>query len=441
MSTTLELQELLDTAVRSIVVRRRGQLATQYSAADYRQALREVRRRYAPDLKLVLGLCDIEITDPSARDTLLNFLRTALQDYIHEDRIQTAIINIYGGLGNGFKIQELAKKLLQLTVALGPGKAAALFMDSLAEPHCPFRNLTLLGGVKIEAPVELYDSVRLILLSEQDAKLPGYLPTVFRQENLMERFRGAALLVEDGLMSPRYMNPKDYLAVADLKGNTPFRTAHKSTDVPDFNSAEFCNALSMVIKARVFPSVSWRFVSEDEIAHLWGTGSGYGWMHDPRPERRIAITEQQIQEAKGVYASLTGMSTDDRTRLAVPIDRLIESWSGKGHIDQIIDLAIALESLYLPEHDTELGYRLRNRGARFLESELPQRQELAAQLKAFYKVRSKAVHTGKTPESHTVGSRRVKTAELIGMTQELCLRSIRQVIDNGLPDWETLELG
>ena len=424
------------------MVRRRGQLATQYSVADFRQALQEVRHRFAPDLKLVLALCDIEITDPSARDTLLNFLRTALQDYIHEDRIQTAIINIYGGSGNGFEIQELAKKLLQLTVALGPGKAADLFMDSLAEPHCAFRNLTLLGGVKIEAPAELYDSVRLILLSEQDAKLPGYLPTVFRQENLMERFRGAALLVEDGLMSPRYMNPKDYLAEADLKGNTPFRAAHMSTDVPDFNSSEFCNALSMVIEARVFPSVNWRFVSEDEIANLWraGGGCGCGWMHDPRPERRIAITEQQIQEAKGVYGALAGMDPNNRTRLAVPIDRLIESWSGKGHIDQIIDLAIALESLYLPEHDTEMSYRLRNRGARFLETDLTKRQNLATQLKAFYGVRSRAVHTGTIPDTHKVGSRRVKTAELIGMTQDLCLRSIRQVIDDGFPNWETVEL-
>ena len=148
MSTTQELQELLDTAVRSLAVRRRGQLATQYSVADYRHMLREVRRRYAPDLRLAVAVCDIEITDPSARDTLLNFLRTTLRDYIHEDRIQTAIIDIYGGLGNGFEIQEMVKRLIHLAVARGPGKAAALFMDSLAEPHCPVYNMTLLGGVK-----------------------------------------------------------------------------------------------------------------------------------------------------------------------------------------------------------------------------------------------------------------------------------------------------
>lgn len=440
MSTAQELAELLDKAVQSLVVRRRGQLATQYSVMDYRQALLEVRRRYSPDLKLVLTLCDIEITDSNANDALLTFLRTALQDYIHEDRIQTAIINIYGGSGNGFEIQELAKRLLQLTVALGPSKAAALFIDSLAEPHCPFHSLTLLGGVEIETPVELYDSVRIILLPEQDAQLPGYLPMMFRHHDLIERFRGAALLVEDGLMSPRYMNPRDYLAVADLEGNTPFRAAHRSTEVPDFNSSEYCRALSMVINARVFPSVSWSHVSDDEIAYVPWTSSSFSWRSGPHPERRTSVNGQQIEEAKTVYELLTGLNPDVRTRLSVPIDRLIESWGRKGHVDQIIDLGIALESLYLPRRGGEMRYRLSIRGARYLETDNAERREIARQLKVFYDVRSDAVHTGKIDDTHTVAGQRVTTSDLITLTQELCLRSIRQVIDGGFPDWETVEL-
>ena len=135
------------------------------------------------------------------------------------------------------------------------------------------------------------------------------------------------------------------------------------------------------------------------------------------------------------------MSPDDRTRLSVPVDRLVTSLGSKGQVDQIIDLAIALESLYLPDGVGELGYRLRIRGARYLEANLSERQQLASHLKAFYKVRSKAVHTGKISERHKVASRQINTAKLIEMTQELCLRSIRQMLDGGFPDWETLELG
>ena len=34
----------------------------------------------------------------------------------------------------------------------------------------------------------------------------------------------------------------------------------------------------------------------------------------------------------------------------------------------------------------------------------------------------------------------MQTEQLIDVTQELCLLSIRQVLDGGLPDWRTLEL-
>ena len=440
MSPTQQLQELLDKAVQSIVVRERRQLATQYPVANYRKALREVRRHYAPSLRLALALHEVEIQDRTARDSLLGFLRIALRQYIHEDRIQTAIIGMYGGPTSGFHIDDLVKKLLQLAIALGPDRAAALFMNSLVESHCIFHNFTLLGGINVETPVELYDGVNLISLPKNDAALPGFLPPALFGEAQVERFRGGALLVEDWVVSPRYMNPKDYWTEV-LEVNAQFCTALGSADVPDFNPSEFCKALSMVVKTRAFPSVSWSFVPDDEVADLRGTGSGYSWTDDPTPDRRTAVSEGQVQQAKSVYEALARMSPNDRVRLAIPIDRLIESWSGKGYVDQIIDLAIALESLYLPEHDSEMSYRLRNRGARFLESEVVQRKALSSQIRAFSRARSKAVHTGKIPESHTVGSRRVKTAELIRMTQDLCLRSIRQVIDGGFPDWETVELG
>ena len=398
-----------------------------------------VRHSCAPDFRFFLIACDVRIGDDEAGTALLDFLSTTLQPYIHEERVQTASMEIYGGFTGGFEMHELAKKLLELTVVRGPAWAATTFMRSLTEPECEFQVYTLLGGVKLESPVEPYDGVRLIILPQTDTELPGYLPYMFEHGQL-ERFRGAALLVEEASVSPRYMNPEDYLAVANTMDDSPFRLAHKSTEVPNFSASDFCKALSMVVRTRVFPSVAWRAMSDDEVARPWSTGSGYSWMLDPDPRRRTSATTQQIQEAKNLYESLTSLSPDVRTRLSVPIDRLIESWGGKGHVDQIIDLAIALESLYLPEYDSEMSYRLRNRGARFLEADLTERRTLAGQLKTFYGARSKAVHTGKIPDRHKVGDRRVKTAELIGMTQELCLRSIRQVIDGGFPDWETVEL-
>ncbi|MYF33345.1 MAG: hypothetical protein F4217_08110 [Acidimicrobiaceae bacterium] len=438
MSTAEELQALLDRAVQSLVIHRRGQLATQYSVASYRQALQEVRRRYAPDLKLALGQCDIEIADPSVRDSILNLLRTALQEYIHEDRVQTAGFAIRGGPSNGFPIDDLMKKLLELAVALGSRRTAALFADALATPTCGFQEFTLLGNIKIGEPIELYDGVRIDVLPTDKQTLPSHLPTVHFEEGLEGRFQGGALLVVEASVTPRFMNPRAMPHTLDA--DLPFRFAHQSRDLEIFNAEEFCNALSLAAKTKVYPSVQWRSMPHDEVANNWGIGGGYSWRSYQSPHILTEITDEQVGEAKVVYESLATMTPDVRARLSVPIDRLIESWGRKGHVDQIIDLGIALESLYLPRRGGEMRYRLSIRGARYLEAEEVGRRELARHLKTFYDARSDAVHTGRIDDTHTVAGQRVTTSDLITMTQELCLRSIRQVIDNGFPDWETVEL-
>ena len=147
MTTTQDLQSLLDRAVQSLAIRGRGSLSDrEYSLESYAQALREVQRRHAPDLRRSLLGCEIEIRDQTASDDLLDFLRATLRDYIHDDRIQTAAIDICGGPFSGYEVDEVARKLVRLAVSLGTAEAAALFAHSLTEPECRFQNLTLLGG-------------------------------------------------------------------------------------------------------------------------------------------------------------------------------------------------------------------------------------------------------------------------------------------------------
>lgn len=439
MSTPQELRELLDRALQSVVVtHKRDQLDTTYSVPDFRQALLAVRSRYTGDLRLVLALCNLEVRDQKARNGLLAFLRDALHEHIHQDRIQTIEMDLLGGTGSGLELDRLAEKLLELAIALGADAATGIFMRSVVEPQCEFQRFILLDGITMDASVELYDGVRLTTLPQTEAALPPYLPFV-HDDRTLARFRGGVLLVEDWSTPQRYMNPEKHWESMTSGVRSPFAPVLKSSEMPEFHAFEFGTALSLVAKSRVGVSFQWSFLPDDDVGKLDRTISrSFGLL--PLAQR-MHITGQQLQEALRLYESLSVMDSDARARLSVPIDRLIASWNSKGEVDQIIDLAIALESLYLPDSEGELGYRLRIRGARHLEAELSERRELAGRLKAFYKVRSKAVHTGKIPKLHNVGSQQVKTRELIAMTQELCLRSVRQVLDVGFPDWETLELG
>ena len=304
MSAAQELPALLEAAVESLVIRGRGRLSsTEYSVASYAQALRDVRQRHTPDLRRALSGCEIEIRDQTASDNLLSFLRAALQDYIHDDRIQTAASVACGLWGGGQGLDLVAKKLLLLAVSLGTASTATLFTRSLNEPECRFQYLTLLGGVTVENPVEVYDGVRLALLSKNDAELPGYIPDVSVGDGV-NRFRGGTVIAEDMLASPRYMNPQDH---EEAGGTESFRVIPESAATEEFQPNEFCNALSLVAGARVFPSCSWKFISDDEPAKLSEPMSGGMWMDESRPQSRRVVTGEQIQQAKHLYESLTTM--------------------------------------------------------------------------------------------------------------------------------------
>ena len=66
--------------------------------------------------------------------------------------------------------------------------------------------------------------------------------------------------------------------------------------------------------------------------------------------------------------------------------------------DQIIDLAIALESLYVPGSNTEVGLRLVLNAAWHLGTSKSERADYLKFFRLLYSARSNVVHTGRLSE-------------------------------------------
>ena len=78
------------------------------------------------------------------------------------------------------------------------------------------------------------------------------------------------------------------------------------------------------------------------------------------------------------------------SKLNSGLARLVRSYE-----DQLLDLVIGLESLYVPDSKTECGYRLRMRCAYHLDNgEASRRWEIIRQVRELYDIRSKLVHGG-----------------------------------------------
>ncbi len=149
-------------------------------------------------------------------------------------------------------------------------------------------------------------------------------------------------------------------------------------------------------------------------------------------------TPEPVSGVERIYSEWAALPEATREGLRIPLSRLNSALRRSSAIDQAIDLGVALEALFLESSEnSELSFRLSVRAARFLRSELADRQELAQFVRRVYAVRSAAVHRGRIPEQiHGLTAHRA-----LDRAASLAAEALRLVIARDKPDWDALLLG
>lgn len=119
--------------------------------------------------------------------------------------------------------------------------------------------------------------------------------------------------------------------------------------------------------------------------------------------------------------------------------------------DEIVDLTVAAESLYLSDLSGdrgELGYRLATRAALFADGNAETRRRVLAFMRKAYTARSVLVHTGKLPERElrTISGTQATPEEFADNLEDVLRQALKKalrVIASGErypPDWDALML-
>lgn len=103
------------------------------------------------------------------------------------------------------------------------------------------------------------------------------------------------------------------------------------------------------------------------------------------------LKSEEIESMQQIYKQLTSLNEHDRKFLGIPLGRFHDSYERPNERDKLIDLCIALESLYVREKD-ELAYRLALRCACFLEGGQGELENTFHRVKNIYDRRSEIVH-------------------------------------------------
>jgi len=99
----------------------------------------------------------------------------------------------------------------------------------------------------------------------------------------------------------------------------------------------------------------------------------------------------EIKRLQQIYNQLASLNHRSQNFLGIPLGRFHDSYERRNERDKLIDLCVALESLYVREKD-ELAYRLALRCAYFLERDEAKLEETFRAVRDIYNARSKIVH-------------------------------------------------
>ena len=409
---------------------------------------------------------------------LLKFIVEELAPFIREDGIPSISTGSYiveSGFTDGSRLfcprggisqlHHILERLLHITLVRGKEEAVKAFDRSCCPEgvHGFFQYVAFVDGIKIETAIQIFEGVRLIPLPSLNATkttdevlqyLPGFPSRAsFDQE---DSFFGKTLLIIDQPGFSIFHKPPEQLFEPRSKvSDLPFQVDEH--DVKFQNSKEinafiksFFQALSLVCNSSMYIyHLGWFLGVDKSLQGQGGTIRTRDPFWDRRPFVNSTKVEQtEIDKAKYYYEILSSPNSSISEKLQIPIGRWKKSKASANSVDKIIDLGIALESLYLSgtESKNEIRFRFSLHAAWHLGENKEHREGLMKKFKAIYDWRSAVVHTGKLPEKGKGKKKKSYTqsevSEFIRNTQDLCRDSIIKILEEGkYPDWNDLILG
>ena len=461
-----ELRQLLEEAIENLKIRHNllGWLGLpSLELGEYRGHLNRAWTSHSEESSWIVDHYRLEI-ESNIESKLLGFIKTEMSPFIYEDKILSPALFILSDLFihdffsivssnrlDGTHLNQFLEQLLKIAISRGIEESISAFARCTENTDGFFQTIALLGGITLKEEIQVFEGIRLVPISNSTSGIPHYcrsLPNV-NPGNFLNK----TLLVIDYSVFPIFHNPFLSPSIEDKwsKQRDRFRFKRKGGEYPEFDKldfhTEFCRALSLTCNSAVQIAMIWNYIAEDELFKMNHKASSIS----PKTlsGNSTEAEDIQIDQAKSLYRKLVDPHSKLSVKLEIPINRWIKSKTNQKPEDKIIDLAIALESLYLSDipEPTELSFRLRLHASWHLRKKIKDRKELMKVFSKIYEWRSSVVHNGKLPEKKISKKKKrpytqEEIGELITTAQNLCQESIMKIIeDEKFPDWSNLILG
>jgi hypothetical protein len=377
------------------------------------------------EINLVRARTDVDVEPQALDDFVVNLHRDPQMK-----RLNSAFTTVPTGGGASTNLNSIGRLLLARALASGDVRGTVEnFCNYVEKNAAPMKAAMAVSGVRTAGEIRLGSDVQLVPITSLPPSLPrgeALGQPIFPKSVVPPDRRAVSAALVTGLdFGPIFYWP--------YEGGRPSETAHERVRSA-WQLLDEARTLLSLLGINAAMRIFWIFPEDP----LMGTGTEAGWLTNREfvdPEEDV---EADVEEAEGLAAAYFRMDHARRQEtLHIPISRLDRAVRGNDLVDRAVDLGIALEALLLHglNDQTELKFRLSLRGAWLCGKNATERAEIQEILGEVYKLRSKAVHTGKI-------GRTEKNQDTLERGVGLCKRLIRKMIDEGgWVNWDTLVLG
>lgn len=360
---------------------------------------------------------------------LSDVLKSALSNHIENDRVADGLPSyLLGTWSSPFTVKDLALSCVKAAIFIGPERVARLLRDWERGEPVLYQSHVVLFGVSVDKPLRLdlgkSKTALFQKLPRSTKEVRHHLP--WREQHFLRTtdYLGAVkMTVDHGARSALFRDseadPREWDEVS-----SPYRSV-----------SNLCDSLSIACDNCVTwalgwsESSDWRAFGQEERLIIYN--------HNYYTHGDVVILTPDISPLLSDTLSKKLHDMEGVPRyLDLAIGRWVRSKRPGNVADQLIDLRIALEALYL-DNDVqgELSFRLATHVAWHLGENADERLEYQKIIRRAYGLASRVIH-----------GRDVKfTSEeksLFATTQDLCRRGILKILDTGeKPDWNKLILG
>ena len=195
----------------------------------------------------------------------------------------------------------------------------------------------------------------------------------------------------------------------------------------------FCEAMSLACGGSIRWQFSWRDFGE--IREFLSVYGGSSFTNVPLFTNSSEFTQDHFEHARQIH-NLRNARERNKAGLDTAVRRWIKSKSSESSFsDQLIDLRIALEALYLDNIEGELRFRLASHGAWHISENTEERKANFYTLLQVYKLASSAVHGSDVKTND-------KNKALLENAQILCRKGImKRLREQEDPKWSDVIMG